>query len=233
MPFDRFYCENLRDSTASLEGAELHHLAHVMRVRVGDEVELVDGRGALALAKLTSLDKKRAELEIETLSREKSSPPQILLAIPYLRPSKLEWIVEKGTELGADTFCFYPADLGEKQNLSPHQFERLRTLSISAMKQSGRLFLPHLELMSRFSELFAKEATALYGDPRSGAQKFQTPRFPALFISGPESGFSDEEYAALQKNGVGVSLNPHTLRAETAPIAAAALLAWASGLSSC
>jgi Uncharacterized protein conserved in bacteria len=61
MPFNRFYLENALEanSQVSLEGSELHHLAHVMRVREGEHVELVNGKGSLAEAKLISLDKKK------------------------------------------------------------------------------------------------------------------------------------------------------------------------------
>ncbi len=228
MPFDRFYLPSPFDDneSVSIEGAELHHLAHVMRVKVGEEVELINGKGTLAKAKLISLEKKRALLSLENVTKTKASPPQILLGIPLLRPSKLEWIVEKGTELGVDSFLFYPSELGEKKGLTAHQLERLESLAISAMKQSGRLFLPHVEILAHFQDLFKKECSFLYGDTRPSAVPFEHISFPALFISGPESGFSKKEYILLEQHGQGVQLNPSILRAETAPITAASLLGW-------
>lgn len=227
MPFDRFYVPSPLSSQTVLEGAELHHLAHVMRVRVGETVELINGQGMLAKATVLSLDKKKALLAIEEIvSQEISSPPKILLGIPLLRPSKLEWIFEKGTELGVDAFLIYPADFSDKKTLSQSVLERLHILMISAMKQSGRLFLPSLTVLSQFSHLFQTRATILYGDTRKGAQKINTFSFPILFITGPESGFSQNEYTLLEEKALGVQLNEHTLRAETAPLTAASLLAW-------
>jgi 16S rRNA (uracil1498-N3)-methyltransferase len=197
-----------------------------MRVRVGETVELVNGKGALATAKVHSLEKKRAGLTIQESTSQFPSLPQILLGIPYLRPSKLEWILEKGTELGADSFLLYPAESSEKRDLSESQLERLQNLLVSAMKQSGRLFLPHLELLSSFSELLQREAKILFGDTRKGAAPFDEVPFPVLFITGPESGFSEEEQTLLEQKGTGVQLNLNILRAETAPIAAISLLAW-------
>jgi 16S rRNA (uracil1498-N3)-methyltransferase len=229
MPFDRFYVETslFSSSQTVLEKTELHHLAHVMRIRVGETIELIDGKGTLAKATVASLDKKKALLTIEEIiSQEPATTPKILLGIPLLRPSKLEWILEKGTELGVDAFLIYPADFSDKKTLSQSVLERLQMLMISAIKQSGRLFLPSLSLLSHFSHLFTTEATILYGDTRNSAKKINTFPFPILFITGPESGFSQEEYALLEKKGTGIQLNEHTLRAETAPLTAASLLAW-------
>ena len=227
MPFDRFYLDDPLQQTreAHLESSELHHLAHVMRIKEGEEVELVNGRGTLAHAKVISIGKSRAELKIEKSTTLPSNPPQILLGIPILRPSKLEWIVEKGTELGVDAFLLFPARLSEKKEVSSSSLERLHTLMISAMKQSGRLFLPHLEILSSFTKLFDRETKVLFGDTRNSKtiQKFE---FPILFVTGPESGFSKEEHDLLDEKGIGIHLNENILRAETAPLAAASLLGW-------
>jgi 16S rRNA (uracil1498-N3)-methyltransferase len=228
MPFNRFYLENalIANAQVSLEGSELHHLAHVMRVQEGENVELINGKGSLAQATLISLNKKKALLTIQKVEKTIPKLPQILLGIPLLRLSKLEWIVEKGTELGVDSFLFYPSELGEKKRLSPHQLERLESLLISAIKQSGRLFRPHLEILSQFTDLLKKEASIFFGDIRASSSPLEEVKFPVLFISGPESGFSKEEYSLLEKQGTGIQLNEHILRAETAPLTAASLLGW-------
>ncbi len=227
MPCHRFYLPLSLDPQTEvyLEGTELHHLAHVMRVREGEEVELINGKGVLAQAKLIRLDKKKALFTIEKVFKIPAATPQILLGVPLLRPSKLEWIVEKGTELGVDSFLFYPSELGEKKGLSAHQLERLESLLISATKQSGRLFLPHIEILSSFQDLFKKEVFIYFGDTKTSCS-FEATNFPVLFITGPESGFSKQEYQVLQQQAQGVKLNEYVLRAETAPLTAASILAW-------
>lgn len=232
MPCNRFYLNGpIEKGEVFLEGDELHHLAHVMRMREGEELELVNGKGVLAEAKLIKLDKKKARLDIQGIKKRASHPPQILLGLPLLRPSKLEWILEKGTELGVDAFLLYPSDLGEKKGFSSHQLERMGALLIAAMKQSGRLFLPSLEALPHLDNLLKKEAFIMYGDTRDSSSALQEIVFPALFITGPESGFSEKEYALLEEKGKGIRLAEHILRAETAPLAAASLLSWKKLLS--
>ena len=144
-----------------------------------------------------------------------------------MRTSKLEWVVEKGTELGIDTFLFYRATHSEQEELFPRHMERLRTLAIAALKQSGRLYLPSFEIVPNLTSLFVQEALCLFGDIQAEQpiDLKSLRQIPAvLFITGPEKGFSPEEIALLGHKGQGVRLSAHILRAETAPIAAASIL---------
>ncbi len=229
MPADRFYLDAdfKTGSTAMLEGTEFHHLAHVMRLRVGDAIELVNGHGWIANGKVAEIGKKQAAVSIHSAAHAAEPCPYFLLAIPTMRASKLEWVVEKGTELGASAFLFYGAVHSEKDDLSAHQLERLRHLAISALKQSGRLYVPSFEIVPDLSALFVREARFLFGDPRAndrldlGSLKEAS---QIVFITGPEQGFALEELALLDKQAQGVRLSANILRAETAPIAAASLL---------
>ncbi len=225
MPAERFYVNDECKNQVLLLGNELHHLAHVMRVRVGEEIELVNGRGVLATAEVAAITKQNAVLKILSRSETPIPPPKNILAIALMRPSKLEWIIEKGTELGADAFWLFPAQHSDKNDLSNNQMERLNTLAISAMKQCGRLDLPSLQILAHFEDLFRYPHTYLFGDTRPNAPKIEPPSSTTVFITGPESGFSKEEVALLETKAKGVRLNKNILRAETAPIAAMALLA--------
>lgn len=223
---NRFYLDApfTPETTLSLEGGELHHLAHVVRIAVGEEIELVNGRGGLARAKLLSLTKQSATLHLLSLHQERATPPRLLLGVPFMRPSKLDWVIEKGCELGVDAFHLYRAEKGEKSDLFPAQQERLHTLLIQAMKQSRRLFLPTLSLHSALTDLAPLSCPLLFGELHAPASPLSLTSLPALFVSGPESGFSEAEEQFLRANGKGVRLSPHILRAETAPLAAAAIL---------
>ncbi len=226
MPADRFYYDGslTPHTTISLEGPEHHHL-RVMRITPDETFEIVNGHGSLATAKLLDLGKRNATLEILTVTTITRSPNHIILAIPLMRPSKLELIIEKGTELGADAFYLYPADHSEKESLSPNQLERLHYLCLSALKQSGRLYLPSIEILAHFSELFKTEAATLYGDTRPDALLLSAQTAPrTLFITGPEKGFSSKEQVILSQKATGVKLSPYILRAETAPLAAISIL---------
>lgn len=222
MPAERFYVDTDFDGIVTLEGPEHHHLAHVMRTRVGDEVEVVNGRGSLATAKVIAISRHEASLEILSSTKTCPIPSLLTLAVPLMRPAKLELVIEKCTELGADAFWLYPAQHSEKDELSPHQQERLNLIAISAMKQCGRLELPPLKLVNRFDELFTFSGTCLFGDTRP-KEKLKRPEGQLLFITGPESGFSEKELKSLDVKAKGVRLHHNILRAETAPIVAAVI----------
>ena len=100
----------------------------MIRARKGDKVELVNGRGALAQAVVTTLEKEKAPLQIESTT-EKPRGAEIILAQALPRFSHLDWIIEKGTELGASLFWLFPGVLSEKKTLrhgyrSTHPFVR-------------------------------------------------------------------------------------------------------------
>lgn len=221
MPAERFFIDAELSGTVHLEGQEHHHLAHVMRIREGEIIELVNGRGALAQAKVLLISKPKTSLEILEIKIEPLPLPKLFLAIPYLRMSKLEWVIEKGTELGADAFYLYPADYSEKGDFSPHQLQRLTHIAISALKQSGRLDLPKIELQT-LDKLLALPCRHYFGDTREEASSLRF-EFPALFITGPERGFSPDELLLLESKALGVKLHRNILRAETAPLLIAAL----------
>lgn len=223
MPAERFYIDADLAGTLTLTGPEQHHLAHVMRIRIGEQIELVNGRGALATAEVVSISKRDATLTVLSATQTPLSPARHILAIPLLRPSKLEFIIEKCTELGADAFWLYPASHSDKDELSEHQLERLNYIAISAMKQSGRLDLPALKIHAHFQDLFGQPYPYLFGDTRPTAPKL-TPQEKFVFISGPEKGFSEKELKVLEKQAQGVTLHKNILRAETAPIAALCFL---------
>lgn len=226
MPIDRFYLDAdlITEETVSLRDAEHHHLSHVMKLSAGEEVELINGRGTLAIGKITEIHKKDTSVYILSLKKKPPTSPRLILAVPLMRPSKLEWIVEKGTELGADLFLMFKAAYSEKEGLSEHQLERLRSLSIAACKQSGRLYLPSIEVLSDLKTIFTHKALFLFGDTRETRSKEIPTSDCTLFISGPERGFSTEELKWLDEKAMGIQLSENVLRAETAPIAAMSIL---------
>jgi 16S rRNA (uracil1498-N3)-methyltransferase len=227
MPAERFYlnADFVKGASVCLTGTEHHHLSHVMRLRPGEEVELVNGRGGLSVARIADADKQLTTLDILSLSKTPPSPVALIAAVPLMRPSKLEWVLEKGTELGADAFCLYRADHSEKDTLSEHQIDRLRNVTISAMKQSGRLYLPPLEVLPHLESIFEREGQFLFGDIRPNALPLVGALDPTIiFITGPEQGFSEGELHLLDQKARGVRINPNILRAETAPIAAMSIL---------
>src|SRR5438132_1425209 len=122
---NRFFSDNPLDaSMIALEGREFHHLAHVMRLEVGDTVEVVNGQGELAKATISALETSTAILQIESVYRETQKGPEIVIAQAFIH--SLEWVIEKGTELGATKFWLFPGVLSDKKQAKD---ERLKTIT--------------------------------------------------------------------------------------------------------
>lgn len=207
MPHNRFY-----SPTNIIEGSELHHLSHVMRNTQGDIIELVDGKGALHIAKIDTITKKAAHLTIKetTIAPLPAFQKTLIQGLPKT-PNKLKLILEKGTELGIDAFHFF----GSK---TPSH-EKLHTILISALKQCGRLHLPSLAFHTHLQDI--PLSPSYYGDPQGN------PLEPGrhVFVIGPESGFTPDEITHLKgQKARPTKLSKHILRTETAAIVASHLL---------
>lgn len=212
MPEKRFYHPFTEKEKIILEGKEHHHLAKVMRCKEGETVELINGKNQIANALVKSIQKK-TELQITEI--ETTPPPEPLILMQALiHLPRLEWLIEKAVEVGATELHLFPADRSVKKSLSENQLERLRNITISAMKQCGRLDLPLIQILPPLAK--CKLPPLLFGDFEGG--KIQN-KF-LHFVIGPESGFSPAELALLRSNGQGIRLHSNILRAETAAITA-------------
>lgn len=229
MPHNRFYYpEELEPKQGIfLKGNENTHLFKVMRLSENEEVEIVNGKGSLAFGKILQANKEFSQILIQKVVNEKTKQ-RIILAQSMMRTQKIDLIIEKATELGVSEFIFFPADHSEKTSFSSNQLERMHNISISATKQSGRLFLPSIQILTSLKEVLLKrESSFLYGDLSQNAIKLN--QLPAnektiCLIIGPEKGFSQNEQSLLEKKATGVTLSKNILRAETAAILSVGLL---------
>jgi len=197
-----------------------------MRSQVGDSVEVVNGRGELAAAAIQTIGKDKAILKI-TSHRTEKKRAEIILAQAIPRMNHLEWIIEKGTELGASIFWLFPGDYSEKKTLSGHQEDRLKALSIAAMKQCGSLFLPSIVIKPPLAIWTPLAGSLFYGDVRKNVPKLpHAPKEPIVIFIGPEKGFSPKEVEILEQKlkAQGIKLHENILRTETAGIVALAQL---------
>lgn len=235
MPAERFYIDGEIHPQAKiiLQGNEFHHLAKVMRKQKGDLIELVNGKGTLAIATVQEVRKDQAILLIDEAKTEPLLSPRLILAQAITKPDRLAFILEKGTELGVDAFWFFPGHLGQHKELYPQQQERARALTIAAMKQCGRLTLPSIELKPVLEKWPLIEGQSFFGDldpeaPWLGSKEASPSSvYPIIFFTGPESGWSDKEVHLLKEKGAkGVKLHHNILRTRTdrASIVALSLL---------
>lgn len=235
MPSERYYIDQdtlSENDIIDLQGNEYHHLAHVMRTRVGEEIELVNGRGFLATAIVKKLLKDRAILGVEKSTFSVPEVKSVILAQALPKANRLDFILEKGTELGVSEFWLFPGERSAKKEAFPNQMERMNTIIISAMKQCGRLYLPSIIFKPSISDWPEWHGSAFYGDVNPEAPLFAKAwkesehAFPILFFVGPEGGFTDrEEEEILKRGGKGVKLHRNILRTETAAIVGLSLIA--------
>ena len=140
----RFFCSDL-SSPAVVEGDELRHMRTVRRLAVGDEVELFDGRGRLALCTLSAMDRHRAEC---TVRRVTETPPpgglRLTVATAIPKAGRMDWLVEKVTELGAAGLWPLVTDRSSVTADGREKPRRWRRRAVEASKQCGRLWLPEI-----------------------------------------------------------------------------------------
>jgi 16S rRNA (uracil1498-N3)-methyltransferase len=229
VPSNRFFSAGPFDvgQEVILQGPEAHHLG-VMRAKPNDAVELINGKGALAVARLLAADRREAHLRIESTTMETRPQERVILAQALPRMNHLEWIIEKGTELGVDAFWLFPGRLSEKDHLTRAQTDRLAHLICAASKQCGRLHFPVLELKPLIKEWATPHIPLLYGTLEPEAPYLWECAFPlpVSLCIGPEAGFAPDELFCLQHTlkGQGVRLSRQTLRTETAAIVGLSLL---------
>lgn len=229
--------EKFRGDHAIIDGQELAHLGRVLRLRAGDAVTLFDDSGREHDAVIDSLTESRGELTI-VRSYETGRDPAlpITLAVGLTKGEKLDFVVEKATELGVGAVVpFRSAYSVPKLNNEKiaTRTERWRKIAVSAAKQCGRGRVPQIQPVCDFRELidrpWADTLKILCWEKetdRSLQQIFEKHREPkALLLAvGPEGGFTAEESeAATSKDFLTVKIGRRILRAETAALTALAL----------
>lgn len=229
----RFYCNPITTGKNKLCADESHHLIHVSRLAVGGEIELFDGNGICAKAKITAV--KRSEVlaevtHVQTLTRSNSKRITIAASIP--KGKRFDWMIAKCTELGVDQIVPLIFDRTVKQPAATAA--RCRKIAIAAAKQSGNCFLPVFSEPKKIKLFLASaatdnpEASIFFGDLSRQAGNTQTlieDKKDAIVVIGPEGGISEYEIQILLNyRANGICLTNTTLRIETAAVCFAAIL---------
>lgn len=229
MPVERFYINEPleKNRTIFLKKEEFHHLSHVIRLKSGEQVEIINGNGVLAQGEIASIERSQAAITISSIREEAPTTSEIILAQALPRQPRLEYILEKSVEIGVTKLWLFPGMLSEKKEFSPSQIERIHHIIISAAKQCGRLYLPTVilspPLLSWQSNSLPK--SSFFGDTRLNKTPFleillAQKEKSILIAIGPEKGFHEKETTWMEENlGMrGVHLHPNILRTDTAAI---------------
>lgn len=229
----RFYSNNIQNNFIYLIDEEAQHCTKVLRGKINDKIEVLNGNGILYEGKISNLQRHEVQIKIsKILKEEKENQNKLSIAIcPTKNPSRLEWFLEKATEIGIVNIFPILSDRTEKESIKQ---ERLQQIIISAAKQSGQLFFPTLhtiqpikELINnknlKFSQLFIAhcEEEAQKNHLKNSYKKGEN----ALLLIGPEGDFTPKEIElAINNNYIPVSLGNSILRVETAGVVACSIV---------
>lgn len=221
-------------TTVALPESAAAHLVRVLRLRVGDGCVLFNGDGHDYDARIASIDKRGASAEITgARAVANESPLRIVLVQGIARGEKMDWILQKATELGVSAFVPVQSERSEVKLDGERAAKRLahwRSVVVSACEQSWRARVPAVSAaqpMAAALDALPADGTRLLLDPEAetGMTALAKPGGKLVLAIGPEGGWSTRDRATLESAGfTGVRLGPRILRTETAGIAAVAAL---------
>jgi len=213
-------------SAPAIDGPAAHYLLNVMRMKVGDPILLFDNRSGEWLAVIADAGKRSLTVTLERQMRPLEQVPDLWLCFAPVKKARLDWIIEKATELG---IARLQPVITERTIVERVKRERLEAQIIEACEQCGRTAVPDLAEPVKLPQLlrdWPMERALLFADEAgvTPMAALDVPA-PAAILTGPEGGFTDRERALLLDCPATrrMTLGPRILRAETAAIAATGL----------
>lgn len=231
-----FYGEITGDRV-HIDNEEQTHIVKVLRMRQGEEIFVTDGKGNLAQGNLV-FEGKKVSLEVQEITKNLPNfSRQLHIAIaPTKNIDRIEFFVEKATEMGISEITLLQTEQTERKNVN---IEKIRKQSVAASKQSLRTHLPIINELTKFSDFIKNinPQTTFVAHCNENLERIdlnllsqtkQDQQQKITFLIGPEGDFSDKEIQILAEKGVkAVSLGKQRLRTETAGVFVAA---WNYGL---
>ena len=232
MPLPFFYTDYIStsDNIVVLNEDNSKHIVQVLRMQNGKQLKLTDGVGNILLAEITDAHKKKCTVKIIERTKYEKPVNKICIAIsPVKNNSRLEWFLEKATEIGVSEIVLLICERTEKQNI---RMDRMKGILISAMLQSQQAWLPILEEPKKYMEYIKTVNTenkfiahCEENKKTSLKQIVKNNTGQSTILIGPEGDFTPQEIAlALENNFTAVALGDTRLRTETAALVATTLL---------
>jgi len=238
----RFFLDHdqIGSSTAVLTGAQASH-AKVLRLRSGDIVTLCDGTGMDYICRVTEISSNQVALAIEkTMQSITEAAVFASVYMAFAKGDKIEHVIQKATELGANEIVLYPSSRCVAKNdekTLEKKLVRWRKIAFSAAEQSGRGRIPDVLAVESFNQAVSRASAAdlsilFYENERSRtlSDALRDSYSTISLMTGPEGGFSIEEVLLATDAGLQIcTLGSRILRCETAPLCALSAVMFASG----
>lgn len=220
----QFYSPDIAEEL-SLPESDSRHAVRVLRMKEGEELQVIDGKGNVYTCRLVDAHPKHAAVEIlEVHAQPLPWKQQLAVAVaPTKHLDRMEWLVEKMTEVGVNRIIPLLTDRSERREI---KVERLEKIAVAAMKQSLKATLPVIDEMTPINRLITMMPDAqrfvAYCDPsipRIDMAKCYRPFVDSLILIGPEGDFTPGEIEATLRAGFQpVTLGDNRLRTETAAL---------------
>lgn len=221
-----FYAPDIAEKTYTLNEEESKHCIRVLRLALGDEITLIDGRGGLYKTRIVNPEPKRCMVEVyeSTHEFEKRNHYLHIAIAPTKNIERFEWFLEKATEIGIDEITPLLCDHSERKVVNN---ERLEKIIISAVKQSIKAYVPLLNPMIPFKQFIQLKQQGSQFIAHCASKELKQlkneikPLLKNIILIGPEGDFSTEEInLAIKNNCNEISLGTSRLRTETAGVVA-------------
>jgi 16S rRNA (uracil1498-N3)-methyltransferase len=219
-------------ATLPLEAGPSQHLARVLRMGPGDALCLFDGSGLDFMATIVAADKRQVTVALAAGEPGlPESPLRIHLGIGVSRGERMDWVVQKATELGVAAITPLSTERTEVRLRGERELRKLQhwqQIAVSACEQSGRSKLPKVHAVTPLAAWLERcddeQRFVLHHRAQPLASPAATPTSVSLLV-GPEGGLSETEVTAAEAAGfASLALGPRVMRTETAPLAALAIL---------
>jgi len=238
----RFFVQpdDISGQGAIITGDEAHHLRHVLRLKTGARITMFDGTGRTYEGKVTALTPE-VTVEIDRFNRPVENRPSLHLAQALIKPKKTDLVVQKATELGVDSIIIFTSAYCSTNEPSESKQERWQRIAMESCKQCNRAVPPKINPLATITDCFeiaaGHDLKIIFWEESADLnlkdiekQIKKKPPLSMFFMIGPEGGLTDEEVNLAKDHGfIPVTLGKQILRAETAGIAAAAILQFILG----
>ena len=225
------------DLSSHLTKEQTHYLKDVMRLKIGDKISIFNTLGEWN-ALIESYDRNQAKIKIVDKVRDKNNEKNIWLAFSPIKQNPMNFVIQKGTELGVQKFI---PILAERTIVREINIERIKKIIIESSEQSNRISVPEInkpESLKNFLSTFPKNGFLVFGDINSNQKNLKNilekkVDGPVCILIGPEGDFSENERKSIVdlNQTYSISLAKNILKAETAAISAITIVNYHLNLS--